>query len=133
MEHAIDDVSQKYLNFLDLGSGFIVTPQVGATVVTGMRFYTANDAVERDPASFVLEGADDPAGPFTLIAEGPLDLPSGRNGGGATALDPSSSFNQTVSFANDVAYTSYRVTFPTLKDADAANSMQIAEVELLGK
>ena len=31
-----------------------------------------------------------------------------------------------------MAYLSYRLTFPTLKDAGAANSMQIGEVELLG-
>jgi hypothetical protein len=35
-------------------------------------------------------------------------------------------------FENSAAYSSYRLTFPTLKDAAAANSMQIAEVELLG-
>lgn len=132
VEHAIDDVGQKYLNFLDLGSGFIVTPQIGATFVTGARFYTANDAEERDPASYLLEGASDPAGPFTLISEGSLSLPSERNDSGATVLDPGASFNDTVSFLNTIGYTSYRVTFPTLKDADTANSMQIAEVELLG-
>ena len=33
----------------------------------------------------------------------------------------------------NVSYRSYRVTFPTLKDAAAANSMQIGEVELLGQ
>jgi hypothetical protein len=41
-------------------------------------------------------------------------------------------FGQKLTFDNPWAYVSYRVTFPTLKDAAAANSMQIAEVELIG-
>ncbi len=132
VEHVIDGVGQKYLNFLDLGSGFSVTPRYGASIVTAVRLYTANDAEPRDPASYVLEGANSGDGPWTVISSGPLALPSGRNAGGNTALDPNTSFNQLVEFANVVAFTSYRVTFPTLKDAAAANSMQIGEVELFG-
>jgi len=127
--HAIDDVGQKYLNFLDLNSGFIVTPAFGPSVVTGLRLYTANDFEDRDPASYVLEGSTTgDAGPFTLISEGPLNLPSDRNPGGSFVPV----FNQEISFSNTVAYISYRLTFPTLKDASAANSMQIGEVEFLG-
>lgn len=132
VEHALDNVTQKYLNFLDLGSGFKVTPGVGPTILTGLRFYTANDAVERDPASYLLEGSNDGVA-YTTISAGDLALPADRNAGGAIAIDPLVQFNQEVSFANTDDYTSYRVTFPTLKDAAAANSMQIAEVELLGR
>lgn len=136
VERAIDDITQKYLNFLDLGSGFTVTPGVGPTFVTGLRFYTANDAVERDPASYLLEGSNDGVA-FTTISAGDLALPEGRNPGGlppnAIPIDPLTQFHQELSFANAVSYTNYRVTFPTLKDAAAANSMQIAEVELLGR
>lgn len=136
VEHAIDNVTQKYLNFLDLGSGFIVTPSFGApsggTVVTGIRLYTANDAEPRDPASYVLEGAASAGGPFTLISNGDLLLPAGRNPGGSNPIDPSVHFHQELLFSNATAYFSYRLTFPTLKDATAANSMQIGEVELLG-
>jgi hypothetical protein len=134
VERAIDNVTQKYLNFLDLGSGFVVTPSVGSTVVTGARFYSANDAIERDPTSYLLEGSTDGLN-FSIISEGALALPEGRNAGGTTpefTIDPLTMFLQEVSFDNDAAYTSYRVTFPTLRDAAAANSMQIAEVELLG-
>jgi len=127
--HAIDDFGQKYLNFLDLNSGFIVTPAFGPSVVTGLRLYTANDAEARDPASYILEGSTTgDAGPFTLISEGLLNLPSDRNPGGNSVPV----FNQEISFSNNVTYTSYRLTFPTLKDAAAANSMQIGEVEFLG-
>jgi len=38
-----------------------------------------------------------------------------------------------ISFNNDVAYAHYQVLFPALRDAASANSMQIAEVELLGE
>jgi len=133
---AFDNITQKYLNFLDLGSGISVTPGVGSTFVTGLRLYTANDAVERDPASYLLEGSNDGV-LFTPISAGDLALPAGRNPGGLPpadiAIDPLVHFNQEVSFANATAYSSYRLTFPTLKDAALANSMQIAEVELLGR
>ncbi|HUF62786.1 MAG TPA: LamG-like jellyroll fold domain-containing protein [Verrucomicrobiales bacterium] len=132
VENAINNVGQKYLNFLDLGSGLIVTPTMGGTVVTGLRLYPANDAVERDPASYRLEGSvAGPAGPFTLISEGDLALPDDRNPGGAIAID-TSAFHQEISFPNATAYLSYRLIFPTLKDAATANSMQIAEIEFLG-
>jgi PEP-CTERM motif len=130
---AIDNAGQKYLNFLDLGSGFIVTPSLGipqgGTIVTGIRLYTANDAVERDPASYELAGSLNGIN-FTVISAGALALPAGRNNGGFS--EPLGSNFQTLLFANSTAYTSYRVIFPTLKNAAAANSMQISEVELLG-
>lgn len=135
VERAIDDFTQKYLNFLDLGSGFIVTPSVGSTTLGGLRFYTANDAIERDPASYLLEGSNNGTD-FTLISEGALALPLDRNPGGtapANAINPATMFTQEVSFANDSAYTSYRLTFPTLRDAAVANSMQIGEVEFLSQ
>lgn len=133
VEHAIDGLLQKYLNFLDLGSGFIVTPSRGVTIVTALRFYTANDAEERDPASYTLEGSTSgPGGPWTTISSGALSLPFDRNGGGAIPINSATHFNQLVTFPNSAAFNSYRVTFPTLKNAAAANSMQIAEVELLG-
>jgi hypothetical protein len=37
-----------------------------------------------------------------------------------------------IAFANSTAYAHYQVMFPTVRDAANANSMQIAEVELLG-
>lgn len=125
--NAIDNLGNKYLNFLDVASGFEVTPSVGATVVTALRFWTANDAEERDPASFQLEGSFN-GSHFVLIANMALALPAARNLGGVPLTG--NAF-QEVSFANTALYTSYRLIFPTLKDAAAANSMQIAEVEFL--
>ncbi len=133
VSNAINDIGQKYLNFLDLNSGFSVAPGIGSTLVTGLRLYPADDSFERDPASYQLFGsvtgpqADD----FVLISEGGLSLPEDRNDGGNLAIDPSLP-HQEVRFANTKAYVAYRLIFPTLKNAEAANSMQIAEVELLG-
>ncbi|MFT4638116.1 MAG: hypothetical protein ACI8T1_001434 [Verrucomicrobiales bacterium] len=132
VSHAIDDVGQKYLSFLDLGSGFTVSPQ-SPSVVTGLRLFTANDVAERDPASYMLEGSTTgPEGEFTVISEGSLSLPEERNEGSDNPLDLETSAFQELTFANSTVYTDYRLTFPTLKDAANTNSMQIAEVELLG-
>src|ERR1041384_5496223 len=51
--NAIDGTTAKYLN-RDLANdatpaGFVVTPSVGATRVTGISITSANDAPERDP------------------------------------------------------------------------------------
>ena len=135
VEHTIDGILQKYLNFLDLGSGFAVTPSAGQSVVTGLRLFTANDSEPRDPASYLVEGSTaGTGGPWTIISSNALSLPSGRNGSGATLVDPATQYNQLVTFNNTAIYTSYRVTFPTLKQTDpaAANSLQIAEVQLMG-
>lgn len=138
VSHAIDDVGQKYLNFLDLSSGFKVTPSAnpGSLPVTALRLYTANDAEPRDPASFQLLGSNtDLNGPWTAIASGNLALPAGRNAAGNAVVIPPTgnltAFYQEIAFTNDLPYNHYQLVFPTLKDAAAANSMQIAEVELL--
>ena len=133
--NAIDNTTTKYLNFLDFNSGFIVTPTRGATqggtIVRAIRIYTANDASSRDPASFILEGATSPNGPYTVLAASNINLPGERNAGGQ-ALDPNTQNFLDYAFQNTRAFTSYRLTFPTLRDGVGANSMQIGEVELLG-
>ncbi len=131
VEHAIDDNTDKYLNFCKLDSGFVVTPAVGPTIVTGLRFYTANDEEPRDPAEYKLEGSNNGGGSYTTISQGNLSLPAGRNPGGQAIPDLSLN-HQTVNFSNSVSYTSYRLTFPTVKTPATAVAMQIGEVEILG-
>jgi hypothetical protein len=135
---AIDGFGQKYLNFGKEDTGVVVTPGAGSTVTTGITLFAANDSPERDPASFSVYGTNDAItaanpgdlqGGFTLIASDLITLPDTRNDGGGAALDPANS--TTASFSNADAYTSYMVIFPTLKDSDAANSMQVAEIQLL--
>src|SRR6476619_6991205 len=66
--NAIDNQPTKYLNF-DSGrdgavggfspSGFVVSPSVGVTHVTGVTLMSANDSPNRDPKAFTLEGSND--------------------------------------------------------------------------
>ncbi len=124
-----DNTATKYLNFGKLHTGFIVTPEIGPSVVRSIRVTSANDAVDRDPSSFQIFGTDDPITSFdhdtgeeenwTLVAEGALALPATR-----FAEAP------IVSFPNSTAWTSWRIVFPTVKNPAAANSMQISEVQL---
>jgi hypothetical protein len=119
-ENAIDDSSAtKYLNFDKLNAGFTVTPTAGHTVITGLRFTSANDAPERDPTSFVVSGSRDGT-TFTEIARGTIpDFPERF-------------FTVQVAFTNSAAYLHYRLLFPTVRDAGGAVAVQISEVEFLG-
>jgi hypothetical protein len=137
---AIDGVGQKYLNFAEVNTGILVTPTFNGgsgSIVTGMTLWAANDAVERDPASYALYGTNlviggsgpFPMANFSLISSGELALPASRNAGGAAVLDVINS--QTLTFANSTSYTNYLVLFPTVKNV-SANSMQIAEIQLDG-
>ena len=131
VDHAIDGVLQKYLNFGEENSGFIVTPGAGASTVGSFAITTANDAEDRDPATWALYGTNDPivsanhstgdAEDWTLIDSGPISLPVARD-----TLGP------TVMVNNTASYASYKMLFPTVKNAGAANSMQIAEVQFYG-
>ncbi|UCG48406.1 MAG: PEP-CTERM sorting domain-containing protein [Phycisphaerales bacterium] len=132
-QNAIDgDINTKYLNFGEQNSGFIVTPGIGPTTLDAFQITTANDAVERDPVVWMLYGTNDAittvdngdgtAESWTLICGGTLQLPEER----FTAGDM-------VTIANQAEpYTSYMMQFESVKDGDAANSMQIAEIQLYG-
>ena len=136
--NAIDNSTSKYLNFgISNGVppftgpvGLVVAPSMGASVVSGLRIYTANDAVERDPADYALEGSTNGGANYTLISSNAIILPAARNGSGA--LTPNSQALQQVLFANAASYTSYRLTFRNVKNNATANSIQLGELELLG-
>lgn len=119
-ENAIDNsTATKYLNFDKLNAGVTITPSAGDTVVVGLRLTSANDAPERDPTSFVLSGSHD-GNVFTEIARGSIPNFTTRF------------YTVEVSFTNTAGYLHYRLLFPTVRNATAANSVQISEVELLG-
>lgn len=130
---AIDGlVTTKYLNFGETNSGFIVTPSIGPSTLDSFQITTANDSPERDPTIWMLYGTNDPitsannsdgkAENWTLICGGSVNLPSDRN-----ALGP------ILGICNQAeAYTSYRMLFTGVKNAAAANSMQIAEIQFYG-
>jgi hypothetical protein len=124
-----DDTSTKFLHFKgEIGpSGIQVEPLVGSTVVTGLALTSANDAAPRDPASYEVYGSNVSInGPYDLIASGDIVDFIGE------AEWPRFTKNETaITFDNAVAYKFYQVLFPTVRDAGNANSMQIAEIELL--
>jgi concanavalin A-like lectin/glucanase superfamily protein len=125
-----DDTATKYLHFkgFSQSTGIQVTPAVGATIVTGLTFTTANDAVERDPVAFELLGSNDGIdGSYTLIASGDIvDFAQDE-------AWPRFTKNETpIVFNNTVAYTTYKILITAVRDAASANSMQIAEIELAG-
>lgn len=118
-ENAIDNTSTtKYLNFDRVNAGLTVTPSAGDTVVTGLRFTSANDAPDRDPSNFVLSGSRD-GNTFTEIARG--DIP----------FFPSRFFTVEVAFTNSTAYLHYKLIFPDTRGPSTC-CVQISEVEFLG-
>jgi hypothetical protein len=124
-----DDVNTKYLHFKgsDQPTGITVTP-AAKQIVTGITFTTANDAPERDPIMFELYGSNDGIdGEYELIASGEIVDFNDPN-----EAWPRFTMNETpITFDNDMAYDHYQILFPMVRDAAAANSMQIAEIELL--
>src|SRR6185295_11765628 len=67
--NAIDNGPTKYLNFDRVNTGFTVTPRAGLTIVSGLTLTSANDAPDRDPASYTLEGSYD-GSTFVAISSG---------------------------------------------------------------
>ena len=140
--NAIDNQPTKYLNF-DSGrdgepdgfspSGFVVSPSVGLTLVSGISMQSANDAPVRDPRSIRLEGSNDEAptwteGSWQTIYETDSIEPW-------TDLFPGDDRfqTQTFKFENDRPFQHYRWTvLETQSDGANGCCMQIAEVELLG-
>lgn len=130
---AIDGIKtggSKHLNFGREGSGIIVTPASGSSVIDGIMITTANDVPERDPSAYDIFGTNDviasldnssgTAENWTLITSGTMELPAARNTDGPL-----------YTFANSTAFTSYKIIFNDNKGPDSgANSIQFAEVQL---
>lgn len=117
-EKVIDNsAATKYLNFDKTNTGFTVTLPAPRPVAS-LNFISANDDQRRDPAGFELYGSNDGEN-FTLITAGALNFPENR----FSSLE--------VLTGSTAAYSNYRVVFPTVKDEEGANSMQIAEVQFL--
>src|SRR5690606_26858861 len=90
----------------------------------------ANDAPDRDPTSYELWGTNDVIASadntdglndenWTLLSAGALALPDVRK--------DSSTW---IAIDSATPYSSYKLVFPTIKNAAATNSMQIAAVQL---
>jgi len=129
-----DNTATKYLNFggnfdaAEEPSGFQVTPSAGQTIVVGLTFTTANDAEPRDPTEWELYGSNVSIdGPYELIGAGEI-VDFRQN----TAWPRFTKTETPIVVDNDVPYDHYQILFTDIRDRAGANSMQIAEVELLG-
>ncbi|WP_145382605.1 PEP-CTERM sorting domain-containing protein [Botrimarina mediterranea] len=136
-DSAIDGISNtKYLNLGQPpnGIGLAVEPLFGNTIAQSIQFTTADDAVNRDPAGWILYGSNDFLSSadnsgldggenWTQIANGALEFPEDR----LTQLPA-------INFANSTAYNNYRIEFTGAKGGpggrDAFNGIQIADVQL---
>lgn len=119
----IDGTSNsKYLNFGGVNSGFIVTPGSGSSIAQSAVFRTANDAEGRDPSNVSIYGTNDPIGSvingtgnqenWSLISSFDANLPQAR-------LTTSAA----IDFTNGTAYSSYRVSFDSLKDNNGVSQL----------
>lgn len=106
----------KYLNFGKGGSGLLITLPDPA-IVTRLELTAANDAPQRDPAAYLLEGSDD-GKVFHKIDRRAVPLFADRYASQSFTID------------NSEAYLVYRLTFPLLQGGEGADAMQIADVRL---
>ncbi|MEY2908848.1 MAG: hypothetical protein RLZZ602_1371, partial [Pseudomonadota bacterium] len=120
-EFAVDgNAGTKYLNADGAGSGLMITlPQ--SQVIRSIGFTTANDASERDPMQFTLYGANSDLA-WGSSGWTPIVGPS------ATNLSQSRGATSTVSFANNVSFSHYKIVFNALRGN--TNLVQIADVNL---
>jgi hypothetical protein len=128
--NAIDGKPTKYLNFdTRTGgkpSGFIVTPSIGRTVVTGLTMQSANDAPERDPKIITLEGSNDDAVKDFVSGNWELIVKLDNIPAYTARFQP-----QTFNFENSKPYKHYRWTVVETQTVNGC-CFQIAEVEFLG-
>jgi hypothetical protein len=127
------DPGSKYLNFGKEDSGLIVDNGM-PTIVDSLTFTTANDHSERDPLTWQLYGTNDPitsidgsdgsSENWNLVDSGDTDLLQ------FSANDDTGRFQTGAAQAvsNSTPYGAYRLVFDSLRDAGAANSMQVADI-----
>jgi Concanavalin A-like lectin/glucanases superfamily/Immunoglobulin domain len=126
--NAIDNKPTKYLNFdTRTGgkpSGFVVTPTVGSTVITGISMQSANDAPERDPKIITIEGSNDESPTWDT---GTWELVYSND---AVPAWTERFQTQDLFFANSKSFKHYRWTVVQTQTENGC-CMQIAEVGLL--
>src|SRR5262245_3676081 len=116
--NAIDNNgTSRYLNLDKLNTGMIITPSANLPV-RALTLISAEDAPERDPSSFVIEGSSNGV-VFTRIASNAVPAFSTRH------------FIQSFALLGTNDFNVYRVLFPTLSNAVPANPMPRVEVRLL--
>jgi hypothetical protein len=135
--NVISGTTAKYLNFDGATGpcGFIVTPSVGATTITGMGIESANDTGlpsdtgtdNRDPKIVTLEGSDDPLAAVGWDAVTDWTLIYTNN----DWLEFTNRFEWEYNyFPNVQPFSSYRWTCWQVQGT-TANSLQVCDVQLL--
>jgi hypothetical protein len=128
--NAIDGQPTKYLNFDTRtggkASGFVVSPSLGSTLISGITLQSANDAPERDAKVVTIEGSNDDT--VADFASGNWEL--------VKRFDDIPAYTarfqtQTFLFDNYKPYKHYRFTVIATQTENTC-CFQVAEVELLG-
>lgn len=125
-----NNVNSKYLHFDGPQgiAGFRITPSGSSAAVVGLTFTTANDHPERDPIAYEFSGSHDGInGPYTVISAGVI--------ADFDQASPWPRYAQNAApilFPNSTVYSHYQLVFTAVREPFSANSVQIAEVELLG-
>ncbi|QNN24860.1 hypothetical protein HED60_22120 [Planctomycetales bacterium ZRK34] len=112
-----NDPATKYLNFNKAGAGLTIRLDAPAAV-RGVGLCTANDDPQRDPAAFTLQGSDDGIHFVDIVTDMPVPAIADRH------------YQRHFIVDNDTAYRHYRLIFTGVADNAAANSVQIAEIQL---
>lgn len=111
------------------GTGFLVIPRQGETLLLAIRFTTGDDLPDRDPLTITVEGSNAIS---TTLMQGTswstiysgsigLDIDPGRNNDGLLQCIPN----------NQIWYTSYRILITSKRGINSA--VQYSEVKLLGQ
>ena len=97
-------------------------------MVKGISFTTANDAVERDPIAFELYGSQ------TGAEDSWAPIASGESWTSQveTAAARFTKNVTPITFVNTTPYATYKIMVTAVRAPAGANSMQVAEIELLG-
>ena len=103
------------------GGFFFTLPTAAA--IQGIQFFTEDSAPSRSPLTMTLEGSI-ATGSALMLGSSWTQVYSGDAGLSNT---PNNSPGVRVNFTNNTSYTSYRVLFPTMVDANI-NSVQIADI-----
>jgi VCBS repeat-containing protein len=147
VEKAFDGfASTKYLNFGATNTDVLI--DMGAEhIVTGLALVTANDEPDRDPTSVVVFGSNTAFDP--VVVQDPFYSPEGdlveitdwmataTQIGDEVALTAPTGRLTTypaieLDNPNRRSFRYFRILFPTIRDDDNANSMQIAEIRVIG-
>ena len=94
-----------------------------AAKIQGIQLFTEDSAPSRNPLTMTIEGSTATGSALMLGSSWTLVY----SGDAGLASTPNNSAGVRVNFTNDTAYTSYRVLFPSMVDANV-NCVQLADI-----